>query len=111
MRADEEGGRVGIGPSMRPTTEPSASIWAFKPSLPHQRERGVGRLAVGVGEIEAREAAGLVGMPGEILDHRHRAAAEGEICRERHGPESFRKADSPQGPTVSVSAHIPGLVD
>jgi hypothetical protein len=35
-------------------------------------------------------------MLGEILDHRHHAAAEGEICRVCHAPESFRNQPASQ---------------
>ena len=45
----------------------------------HQPERGLRSPAVRVGKIKAGQPAGLVRMPGEILDHRHRAAAEGEF--------------------------------
>ncbi|MDF2975090.1 MAG: hypothetical protein K0R61_5540 [Microvirga sp.] len=96
MGADEKGGGVGVSAFEAADHRAERIDMGIEPCGLHQAERFFGGFAMSGRQIEPRDAAGLVRVLGEILDHRHHAAAEGEIGGVCHRPESFRNRAASQ---------------
>ena len=79
MRPDEDRRRIRVGPARRPTTEPRGSIWLARPAL-HKPQRRLGGPPVRLRKIEPRQPRGLVAVLRQRVQHRHGAAAQGQVA-------------------------------
>ena len=75
MRADDQRRRAALPPFAAADDVAGRIDAGLEPGLAHHPERRLGGRAVGRRQIEARQPARLVRVPGERVDERHGAGA------------------------------------